>query len=44
LSPAASDAGISSVPAYWLLDPTGKIVAKAYDPDELGKSLAQQLK
>jgi RNA polymerase sigma factor (sigma-70 family) len=37
---AASDAGVSSVPTYWLLDPAGKIVAKVYDPDELAKSLA----
>jgi thiol-disulfide isomerase/thioredoxin len=37
---AASDAGVSSVPAYWLLDPAGKIVAKVYDPDELAKPLA----
>ena len=41
---AGSDAGISSVPAYWLLDPAGKIVAKVYDPDELAKALAERLK
>jgi len=27
--------GVSSTPAYWLLDPAGKILIKAYDPDEL---------
>ncbi len=32
---AAAAPGVSSVPAYWLLDPTGKIVAKVNDPDEL---------
>ena len=31
---AAAD-GISSVPAYWLLDPAGKIVAKVLDPEKL---------
>jgi thiol-disulfide isomerase/thioredoxin len=41
---AGSDAGISSVPAYWLLDPAGKIVAKVYDPDELAKTIAERLK
>jgi peroxiredoxin len=41
---AASECGISSVPAYWLLDPSGKIVAKVYDPDELAKQLADRLK
>jgi thiol-disulfide isomerase/thioredoxin len=40
----ASDAGISSVPAYWLLDPTGKIVAKVHDPDDLAKALAERMK
>ena len=30
-----ADAGLSSVPAYWLLDGSGTIVAKAYDADEL---------
>ncbi len=37
-------AGVSSVPAYWLLDPDGKIVAKVYDPDELAKEIAERLK
>ena len=41
---AGSDAGISTVPAYWLLDPGGRIVAKVYDPDELAKALAERLK
>lgn len=41
---AAAECGISSVPAYWLLDPAGKIVAKVYDPDELAKQLAERLK
>ena len=40
----ASDAGVSSVPAYWLLDPSGKIIAKVYDVDELAKALADRLK
>jgi thiol-disulfide isomerase/thioredoxin len=40
----ASEAGVSSVPAYWLLDPDGKIVAKVYDPDELAPLLADRLK
>jgi thiol-disulfide isomerase/thioredoxin len=37
-------AGVSSVPAYWLLDPAGKILAKVYDPDELSAALADRLK
>jgi thiol-disulfide isomerase/thioredoxin len=41
---AGSDAGISTVPAFWLLDPGGRIVAKVYDPDELAKALAERLK
>jgi thiol-disulfide isomerase/thioredoxin len=41
---AAAEAGVSSVPAYWLLDPDGKIVAKVYDTDELAKPLADRLK
>jgi uncharacterized GH25 family protein/thiol-disulfide isomerase/thioredoxin len=36
---AAGVAGVSSVPAYWLLDPAGKIVAKVYDPDELAAAV-----
>ena len=36
--------GVSSVPAYWLLDPAGKLVAKASDPDELVKQLEKRLK
>lgn len=38
------DPGVSSVPAYWLLDPAGKIVAKGYDLDELAKPLDDLLK
>jgi len=41
---APAECGISSVPAYWLLDPAGKIVAKVYDPDELAKQLADRIK
>jgi RNA polymerase sigma factor (sigma-70 family) len=41
---ANSTAGVSSVPAYWLLGPDGKIVAKVYDPDELATILADRLK
>jgi RNA polymerase sigma factor (sigma-70 family) len=37
-------AGVSSVPAYWLLDPAGKIVSKVYDPEELAAPLAERLK
>jgi uncharacterized GH25 family protein/thiol-disulfide isomerase/thioredoxin len=36
---AENAAGVSSVPAYWLLDPAGKIVARVYDPDELAPAL-----
>jgi hypothetical protein len=39
-----SAAEVSSVPAYWLLDPTGKIVSKVYEPDELAAALADRLK
>ena len=41
---ASGTSGVSSVPTYWLLDPTGKLVAKAYDPDELATVLEEQLK
>jgi thiol-disulfide isomerase/thioredoxin len=41
---AASDAGVSGVPAYWLLDPTGKVVAKVFSPDELATVLVDRLK
>ena len=34
----------SSVPAYWVLDPTGKIVAKTNDPGELATILEDKLK
>jgi hypothetical protein len=32
------------VPAYWLLDASGKIVAKVHDPDELAELVAKRLK
>jgi RNA polymerase sigma factor (sigma-70 family) len=35
----ASESGVGAVPAYWLLDPAGKIVARVYDLEELGKAL-----
>ncbi len=41
---SAGAAGVSSVPAYWLLDPAGKIVAKGYDPDEIAAALVDLLK
>ena len=41
---AVGDAGVSSVPAYWLLDPAGKIVAKPNDPEELAALLGDLLK
>ena len=41
---AAEDAGVSSVPEYWLLDADGKIVSKVYDPDELAATIADRLK
>jgi thiol-disulfide isomerase/thioredoxin len=37
-------AGVSSVPAYWLLDPRGRIVAKGYDLAELAKEIEGRLK
>jgi uncharacterized GH25 family protein/thiol-disulfide isomerase/thioredoxin len=40
----AGEAGVSSVPAYWLIDPAGKIVAKPNDPDELAALLVDLLK
>jgi thiol-disulfide isomerase/thioredoxin len=40
----APAAGVSGVPAYWLLDPAGRIVAKGYDPEELERVLAEKLK
>src|SRR5439155_18207418 len=40
----AGAAGVSSVPAYWLLDADGKIVGKVYDADELATLLAERLK
>lgn len=41
---AAADAGVSTVPVYWLLDPGGKIVAKVDNADELAMALAEGLK
>jgi RNA polymerase sigma factor (sigma-70 family) len=40
----ADGIGVSSVPAYWLLDPAGKLVAKAYDPDELAAAVRAAVK
>jgi thiol-disulfide isomerase/thioredoxin len=37
-------AGVSAVPAYWLLDDAGTIVARANDPDELAAALESRLK
>jgi uncharacterized GH25 family protein len=39
-----AETGVSSVPAYWLTDPEGRIVSKASDPDELGELLEKRLK
>jgi len=39
-----ADAGQSSVPAYWLLDASGKIVAKAHDADELPSLIEKHFK
>ena len=41
---AASTASVSSVPAYWLLDDAGKIIAKAHYPNDLAPFLADRLK
>ena len=35
--------GVSTVPAYWLLDPDGKIVAKNQTADELAGMIAEEL-
>jgi thiol-disulfide isomerase/thioredoxin len=40
----AAATGVSSVPAYWLLDPAGKLLAKVNDPDQLAPMLAEPLK
>lgn len=42
--PSGADAGVSSVPAYWLLDPQGRIVAKFCNPVELAKAIADRMK
>jgi beta-lactamase regulating signal transducer with metallopeptidase domain/thiol-disulfide isomerase/thioredoxin/protocatechuate 3,4-dioxygenase beta subunit len=34
-------AGVSSVPAYWLLDPSGKILAKSGNIDEIRQRLSE---
>jgi thiol-disulfide isomerase/thioredoxin len=36
--------GVSGVPAFWLLDPTGKLIAKGSDPDELATVIEDRLK
>lgn len=36
--------GVSGVPTYWLLDPKGKIVAKAESLDELAAEIEKRLK
>lgn len=41
---AGSDAGVSSVPAYWLLDPAGKLIARSYDLDEVAKVLRERVR
>ena len=41
---AAGEAGVSSVPAYWVIDPTGRIVTKADEPDQLAPFVANRLK
>jgi thiol-disulfide isomerase/thioredoxin len=38
-----AETGVSSVPAYWLTDPEGKIVSKTADPDELIELLEKRL-
>jgi thiol-disulfide isomerase/thioredoxin len=40
----AAGAGVSAVPTYWLLDPSGRIVARSHDPDDLAATLADRLK
>jgi RNA polymerase sigma factor (sigma-70 family) len=41
---ADGTSGVSSVPAYWLLDPAGKLVAKGYEPEEVIKALEERVK
>jgi thiol-disulfide isomerase/thioredoxin len=41
---APGDVGVSVVPAYWLLDPAGKIVSRGYDTEQLAAPLAERLK
>jgi len=40
----SADAGLSSVPAYWLLDASGKIVAKAHDAEDLPSLIEKHFK
>jgi hypothetical protein len=40
----AGNTGVSSVPAYWLLDPAGKIVAKVDDSGKLAEPITARLK
>jgi thiol-disulfide isomerase/thioredoxin len=37
----AHNIAVSTVPAYWLLDPSGKILAKANDPEELAAAASK---
>lgn len=41
---ATAESVASSVPAYWVLDPHGKIVGKTNDPNELATILEDKLK
>jgi hypothetical protein len=41
---ADRNSGVSTVPAYWLLDSAGVIVAKVSDPDELIAILDKRLR
>lgn len=41
---ARAESVASSVPAYWVLDPNGKMVAKTKDPDKLATILEDKLK
>ena len=36
---APKDSGVSTVPTYWLLDPEGKIIAKAFTVDRLREEI-----
>lgn len=41
---SSAESTTSSVPSYWVLDPTGKIVAKTSDAKELATILEDKLK